>query len=122
MPKYASREVTPSSQPLRRKEWFMLRFILLIARLSGLSLLVLILGNALHWRGKTISDQVRTQMSHAERSETFESLQNWAQTLSTDAKKGFLKKNHFSKPNEDPHSSETPKIKALIQKLHSFTD
>ncbi|MFZ9595645.1 MAG: hypothetical protein ACO3A2_06155 [Bdellovibrionia bacterium] len=100
----------------------MLRFIQFLIRITVMSLLILVLGNALQWRGRTISDQVKIQMAHAERSETFESLQHWAQKLSKEAKQGFFKKPHFSPPVEEFHSQEKQKLKSLIQRIHSSSD
>jgi hypothetical protein len=72
------------------------------------SLLVLILGNWLHWDGRTISDQVKMGMSHAEESSVVHSLRSWAQKITLNAREG-----------EEITTSERQKLKALIKELNS---
>jgi hypothetical protein len=43
----------------------MLRLIFLVVKLAAFAAFVLVLGNLVHWKGRTISDQVRTGMASA---------------------------------------------------------
>jgi hypothetical protein len=86
------------------------------------SVIVLILGNWLRWDGKTISDQVKLRMSHAERSNLLGVVRNWADEVTHDARKGIQKKLNYSRASEEEEeipSSEKQKLKALIRELNS---
>ena len=48
----------------------MLKFVKTLIKIALFSILVLVIGNLVRWKGKTISDQVQTQISHAERTGT----------------------------------------------------
>lgn len=97
----------------------MLRMLGFCLKFAIFSLAVLILGNWLRWDGKTLSDQIKWRMSHAEESAIFGSVKNWTKQLTTDAKKGLQKKiDHISIEEEIP-SSEKQKLKALIRELNS---
>jgi len=82
------------------------------------SILVLILGNWLHWDGRTISDQVRLRMSHAEETGWVGTVRNWAEKITHDARKGLQKKNTHVSAQEEIPSSEREKLKALIRELN----
>jgi hypothetical protein len=99
----------------------MLRMLGFCVKLVIFSVLVLVLGNWLHWDGRTISDQVKVKMSHAERSDLFGAVRNWADKVTYDARKGVQRKLGHSTPeqNEEITSSERQKLKALIQELNS---
>ncbi len=96
----------------------MLKGIGYLIKLALFSVLVLILGNAVHWEGKTISDQIKIRMSHAERSDIYGSVRTWAEKLTLDAKKGALKKADQLR-GEDILPSERQKLKALIRELNN---
>lgn len=97
----------------------------LCIKLVIFSILVLILGNWLHWDGKTISDQVKLKMAHAERVGIVDTMRDWAEKVTHDAKKGFQKKTGRSssttpsEAQEEITSSERQKLKALIRELNS---
>ncbi len=96
----------------------MLKLFGFFIKFSFFSILVLILGNWLSWDGMTISDQIKLKMSHAEESGILESVRDWADKISRDAKKGFQNKvSQVSTPEEIP-SSERQKLKALIRELN----
>ncbi len=124
----------------------MLKAIGWVLKAAIFSVVVLILGNWLHVGGKTISDQVKTQMSHAEHSglgDAASSISNmgkgWAEKITGDAKKGAVRAPRTSqnssqstgtpvaqKENEIPSaaaeeipSSERQKLRALIRDLNT---
>ena len=85
---------------------FFFKFLILTA-------VILILGNWLQWRGRTLSDQVKTSMAHAEKSELLLGARKWADGLTQDARKGL------EKQSEDILPSERQKLKALIRELNN---
>ena len=90
----------------------MLRLIGFITKITIFSLFVLVLGNWIRWDGKTISDQIKVKMSHADELGLMDHFRTWTERITTDARKGFQKKNeHSSHPEEIP-SSERQKLKA----------
>ena len=108
----------------------MLRSLGWIMKVCIFSLAVLILGNSIHWGKKTISDEIKYQMAHAQESPSFKSFKHWSQTLLEDAKEGAKKKweslslkqsqnemHRFSEEEEIP-SSEKQKLHTLIQELN----
>jgi hypothetical protein len=94
-------------------------------RIIFFSTVVLVLGNWLHWGGRTVSDQVRIGMAHAERSDLFHKVQNWANHITQDARKGFQiapfsgNSKGSSPLSDEITSSERAKLRALIQELNS---
>jgi hypothetical protein len=54
----------------------MLRLIGFFIKVMVFSLTVIVLSNWVHWRGRTISDNVRLQLSHAERLPVVQKLPN----------------------------------------------
>src|SRR4051794_25961438 len=102
---------------------FCIRFLLL----SGL---ILVLGNWVEWDGKTISDQVKVGMSHAEEYPVFTNFRDWATKITTDAQKGMkhklksgLKTETSPSEQEEISSTERQKLRALIRELNtSHTD
>jgi hypothetical protein len=102
----------------------MLKALGFCVKVTLFSLLVLILGNWLRWDGKTISDQVRLRMSHAERSNVLGAVRGWAEKITHDARKGIQKKldqttTSTEEEEEEIPSSERQKLKALIRELNS---
>jgi uncharacterized membrane protein len=99
--------------------------------------LVLVIGNLVNWRGRTISDQVKTQLSHAERTELGEKLKDWTsdsraykddlvRETTHEAKKLTRWRPHAAvtaseegEPGEQLPSSERQKLRALIRELNS---
>lgn len=85
---------------------------------------ILVLGNWIKWGNKTVSDQVKTQISHAERSDIAGALKKWTNTVTDEAKNGAAKSSLFEKrrsevrPQERIPSSERQKLRALIQELN----
>ncbi len=102
----------------------MLKFFGFCLKVAIFSILVLILGNTLYWDGKTISDQVKLKMAHAERSNVIDTVRDWAKKVTLDAKLGLQRKpDHSVAPthsstHEQISSSERQKLKALIQELN----
>lgn len=108
----------------------MLRSIGWLIKVSAFSILILVLGQLIHWGNRTLSDEVKYQMAHAEQTQSYRTLKNWASTLMQDAKEGARKRwdsfflsskrasaQSFSEEDEIP-SSEKQKLKALIQELN----
>lgn len=85
----------------------MLRGILFLIKLSVIAIVILILGNTLEFQGKTISDQVKVQMSHAQRSKFADQVKKWTGQLTRDL------------GSESIQPTEQEKLKALIRKLNS---
>lgn len=101
-----------------------------IIKVCIFSIVVLILGNSIHWGKKTISDEIKIQMAHAQESSSFKSFKHWSETLLEDAKEGAKKKwnsltlkntqtetQGLSEEDEIP-SSEKQKLQTLIQELN----
>lgn len=99
----------------------MLRMIGFCIKFIFFSIFILVLGNCLHWNGRTLSDQIKVSMAHAERTEIWGNLQEWASKLTRDARSGFLKKpkNSSSEITETIPHSEKQKLKALIRELNN---
>lgn len=97
----------------------MLKLIGLVLKLALFSFFVLVLGNWVRWDGKTISDQVKLRMSHADEYEIIGSVKTWADQLTQDAKQGFHKKIDRVAAQEEISPSERQKLKALIRELNS---
>jgi len=97
----------------------MLKLIALFLKLALFSLFVLVLGNWVRWDGKTISDQVKLKMSHADEADIIGSVRDWADRLTHDAKHGFQKKMDRVTAQEEISPSERQKLKALIRELNS---
>ncbi len=115
----------------------MLKLLSGCIKLTVFSLLILVLGNWLHWDGKTISDQVKVGMSHAEESDVVHSFRSWATKVTSDAKSGFEKKfsplqsghttgrsgrlgqSEQTEQSEEISPSERQKLRALIRELNS---
>ncbi len=100
----------------------MLRTIGFSLKIALLSTLVLILGNWVRWDGKTISDQVKLKMAHAERTHLLGTMRGWAEKLTQDARKGIQRKAEQitgAPPQDEISSSERQKLKALIRELNS---
>jgi hypothetical protein len=102
--------------------------------------LVLVIGNLVNWKGRTVSDQVKVQLSHAERTELGEKLKDWTSDTKTyrddlvretthEAKKLTHLRPHTAvaangegEPSEQLPSSERQKLRALIRELNSPQD
>ena len=96
----------------------MLKLIGYLIKVAVFSVFILVLGNMVHWEGKTISDQVKLRMFHAERSDVYETVRSWAGKLTLDAKKGAPKRENRLNEDEIPHS-ERQKLNALIRELNN---
>jgi len=105
----------------------MLRALGFMLKIATFSALILVLGSWVRWEGRTISDQVKTHLSQAERSDIFTDLKNWAGALFRDANKGASKNNssiQISASESESDSdripaSERQKLRALIRELNS---
>jgi hypothetical protein len=100
----------------------MLNAIRGLLKFSVVAVFVLVLGNWIHWGGRTLSDEVKTQMSHAERvpvSQYWDDLKDWAARLVRDARKGAPSRSRIQ--DEEISDSEKRKLRSLIQELNSTT-
>jgi hypothetical protein len=104
----------------------MLRAIFFVIKLVAFSALVLVLGNLIRWDGRTVSDQIRTRLAHAERSELTTEVRDWAGNLVSDARQGARKKQaapalsgRGNSESDSITSSERQKLRALIRELNS---
>lgn len=107
----------------------MLRPIFWVVKVAVFSIIVLALGNWIHWRGRTISDQVKTNISHAEQltGEMTENAKTWvvekkrqAENALVDAKESAqdsIKEKTQDAP-ERIAPSERQKLRALIRELN----
>jgi hypothetical protein len=92
----------------------MLRLLSFLIKLSIFGVVILMLGHVVTWKGKTISDQVKTQMSHAERMDLVGQVKTWTNdTLSSEASPRAKQKK-----DEQISPTERQKLKALIQELN----
>jgi hypothetical protein len=116
----------------------MIKAISFLFKLTLFSILVLVLGNMLKIGDRTISDQVKTELAHAERSEFAAKLKNWASQITTDSRVGSqikAKVEQFSGASSGASSSahdsssssrmtdrispsERQKLKNLLQELN----
>ncbi|MFL5813576.1 MAG: hypothetical protein ACJ763_08360 [Bdellovibrionia bacterium] len=118
-----------------------------LVKITLFSIFILVLGNWIQWNGRSVSDQVKTQISHAERSDFANSIRRWTGNVAHDVRNGAAHKSvrhkNESRPkevasqetsseetNEAPadvqpmekiHSSERQKLRALIQELNTST-
>ncbi|MBI2712480.1 MAG: hypothetical protein HYX41_06460, partial [Bdellovibrio sp.] len=79
----------------------------------------------LHWGGKSISDQIKTGMAHAEKNPWVSDARDWASSVTEDVKTGLLKKNSTRENRlqvEEVTGSERQKLRALIKELNGKTD
>jgi uncharacterized membrane protein YhiD involved in acid resistance len=113
----------------------MYKYFLKIIKYSLIALLIIVLANWIQWKGKTVSDQIKTQMAQAEQSTIFKKAQHWKNSVSVDIKKGVIVKLHNeqiklmnsldetkSKQVETKEiipSTEKEKLRSLIQDLNT---
>jgi hypothetical protein len=105
----------------------MFRILGFLLKVTVFSVLVLVIGNLVHWRGRTVSDQVRTNISHAERAAWVgvDEVKHWAGRITQDTKAGATarKKAASAKPEaavrqDELQGSERQKLRALIEELN----
>jgi hypothetical protein len=54
-----------------------------IVKAAFISVVILVLGNTLEYHGKTLSDQVRSSLSHAESSNAVDGMKTWTHEISS---------------------------------------
>lgn len=99
----------------------MLKILGWILKLGAFAALVLVMGSLIKWNGKTISDQLKTQLSSAERSETVSHVKGWAGGLIKDSGKAphsVRRPSRNPDSSEDIPSSERQKLRQLIRELN----
>ena len=70
----------------------MLKAIGWLIKASIFAVIVLIIGNYFKLGSKSISDQIKTQLSHAEPTDVVNEVKDWAHHVTTDHKAGIAKK------------------------------
>lgn len=96
----------------------MLSLLKTLIKLAALSVIILLLGNWVEVGGKTISDQIKVQLSHAEKTGAVSSVRNWANRVTEDAREGIQRK-MTKAPPEKIHPTERQKLRELIHELNS---
>ena len=106
----------------------MFRAIGWLIKVSIFAAVILVLGNYFKWGGRTVSDQVKTQMAKAETLEVPDTVRGWTRGILGDARRGARISNTLLRPRtieqrpeegtEIP-SSERQKLKALIRDLNT---
>lgn len=101
----------------------MLKLMGWMMKCTILSIVVLVLGNWVQWDGKTVSDQIKTQLSHAEKSEWAGDVRHWASQVTQDARVGIQKKSSYvtrstHSNDEEITASERQKLRSLIRELN----
>jgi hypothetical protein len=114
----------------------MLRLFKFVIKFSLFSAFVLVVANLIQWHGQTLSDQVKVQLSHAERSQAAEQVKGWTRKVKDNAKSALhllplpgsiSNKNEVSSAAGEMKShspveilpSERQKLRALIQELNT---
>lgn len=101
----------------------------LVLKVIVFSVLILVFAHKIHFGEKTISDEIRSKMAHAENSQIFQNAKLWASGLVADAKQG---ESHYRKviphqieqtliktpPDEQFMPTERQKLRALISELN----
>lgn len=70
----------------------MLKAIGWLIKASAFAIVVLVIANYLKIGSKTVSDHLKTQLSHAENAEVVGEVKDWAQHVTKDHRGGILKK------------------------------
>jgi hypothetical protein len=122
----------------------MIRAVSWMIKTALFAAFILVLGNWIHWGGKTVSDQVKTEMSQVQRSGAASSLKTWERRLGKEVKEDAttglshkvmkIKKsiqaelpsdsttsNSDGADGDKIPSSERQKLRALIQELNTST-
>lgn len=111
----------------------MLSLIKWVIKSAIFAAIVLIAANLVKWDGKTISDQVKTQLSHAERADLTSKVKIWAGSVTSDARRGASRRpgspaiaptvsegrTSAAPPREQVDDSERQKLRALIRELNT---
>lgn len=90
------------------------------------SAVVMVIGNLVEWKGKTVSDRIKTHLSQARQSPVIHQVKDWGEDLADRAKE---KVNSISLKNRvgtgsmgesESHipSSEREKLRSLIRELN----
>lgn len=88
-----------------------------IIRLAVFSAIVLALGHVIHWRGKTLSDQVKVGMAQAQRTEAADRVKHWSRKVAQEAQKASGA--GTTGLHQEIPLSERQKLKDLIRELNS---
>ncbi len=83
----------------------MLSAIKFVIKITVFSIVVLVLGNWVKYKGSTLSDQVKSHLSFAERTDTGSKIKKWTGNLINHA-------------DEEIAPSEREKLRSLIRELN----
>lgn len=98
----------------------MFKLIGTLLKVTLFAIVILVLANVFEWRGKTISDQVKTQLSHAERLPVTHQVKRWAGGLVKDSNTGAQNRARQKDTDLDQiTASERQKLKSLIEELNT---
>lgn len=99
----------------------MFKLMGLLLKIAIFGVVVLVIGNTVHWGGRTISDQIRIGVSSAQKSAVGKQVQSWATGFLNEARKGSLQAAPGQQEAPDseniPHS-ERQKLRALIKEIN----
>lgn len=86
-----------------------------LIKLSLFSIVILIAGQLIEFKGRTLSDHVRHQLRIAEKSESVDQLKSFASSLVRDSK--IKIKKEIKSDADELSASEQEKLKSLIKDL-----
>ncbi len=92
----------------------MFKLIGWVFKITIFAVIVLALGHLIKWDGKTISDQMKTSLSQAERSAPVKAAKRTASELLSDAKKAGSESNLPSRLEEKIPPAARKELKALL--------
>jgi hypothetical protein len=89
-----------------------------LIKLTVFAGIILILGNMVHWKGHTVSDQVKTSLASAQTAETLDDIKTWANHVtSTPANSHWANHKNAKKralPQESPRNSIQHSIQPVV--------
>lgn len=85
-----------------------------ILKTAAFAVVVLVLGSLIHWDGRTVSDQIKMHLAHAERASSVGRLRQWGDSLVQDARIGAHKLTPDDKA-EAISDAEKKKLRNLLR-------
>src|SRR5690349_19612440 len=87
--------------------------------LAAFVTVVLVAGNLIEWEGKTVSDQVRTQMAKVERSDSYRTARRELRQISNELTEETA--DRFAKAKDTTAKKIGPKVGKLREKTEELT-
>ncbi len=102
----------------------MIKAVWFIFKFSLLTIVILLVGSHVTWKGKTISDQVKSQVASAKKSTWGKEISAWTGSMIQDAEKTIRTHTGTDKNSKRSHKtniaqSEREKLKKLIEDLNN---